>query len=100
MSITLAGPDQACSIPPRLGRLLCLALDEFADDGHPLALAILLLDFVGGPDGFVLGHRFPHFRQREILELTDAFTSDVKFLANLLEREFVAAVEAEAQADD
>src|SRR5688572_9320004 len=87
-------------IPPDPALFLRLALDEFADDRHPLALAFFLIDFVHAADSFVLRHRLPHFRQREILELANAFTCDVEFLADLLERELFAAFEAEAELDD
>ena len=39
-------------------------------------------------------------RQGDVLELADALAGDVESLADLLERQLVLAVEAEAQPDD
>jgi hypothetical protein len=41
---------RSASVAADGGRLAGLALDELADDGHALALAVLLIDLVGGAD--------------------------------------------------
>ena len=77
-----------------------LALYEFADDGHPFALALFVCDFFDRADGLILDHGFAHFRQRQVFELADTFASDVKFLADFFEGKFVATVETKAELDD
>src|SRR5689334_11847136 len=87
-------------VAPGFARLPRLAFDELADDGHALAGALVLLDFIHRANRLVLRHRLPHFRQREVLELPDAFAGHVEFLADLFQRKLFAAFEAEAQLDD
>ena len=48
----------------------------------------------------MFGHRFTHLGKREILQLADTFASDVKAFTDLLEREFVFAIQPEPQAND
>ena len=97
----LQAQQNASAVAAGLGLLLLrLALDEFADHGHALALTVVLLDLVGRADGFVLRHRLAHLGQREVFELADAFAGDVELASDFLEREFVAAFETEAELDD
>ena len=69
--------------------MFILCLNEFANDVHALAGAILFLDLIATADGFVLGHGLAHFGKREVFQLANAFTGDVKFFADFLKRKFI-----------
>ena len=43
---------------------------------------------------------FAQFRERDVLDLADAFAGDAEFLADFLERLFRSAIQAEAIAQD
>lgn len=51
-------PTEGRSIEVGLGGF---AFDELSDDVHALAVALLLIDFFSGADGFVFRHGSAHF---------------------------------------